>query len=618
MLQKLSKMLIPFLVMTGFFVLASQTASAAYQELYVDSELIWVDYGTYDHGAIDSPYLTITEAINDLEPEGGTIYVAEGSYEEDLSISSFDEVKILGGYNGGPGETDPFTIQDTRNQSSTLDGIITVADTSGQISGMTFGGQIGETYVIWVDNVGSGYQFTINDNYFGLTTVIDYLVKINSGSGSIGEIYDNYFTLITSDKSIIETMGQGDTLIDKNHFNACSSLNGSYGIIRATDGAIVRNNLIASSGSNNRVAIRIANEAQIYNNTVVGGNALSGAIASSGTGHTLYNNLVSDISGDDYVLSSGAVAENNFGEGDCDPSFAGGSDAEAYKLGSASTCIDQGRAITLVSDDFFGTSRPSGGGYDPGFHEYYVAPACGNGFVESGEECDDGNTDDGDGCSSTCEIESTGPVCGNGIVETGEECDDGNLINGDGCSATCLDEVNVDCGNWFDIDATDSHYDIAVYLCEHGEIVQGDSYGYLRIDDDLTRAELLAMAFRAREYEGYGVVDVNAEACFPDVVDDWYAKYFCTAKDEGFIEGYPDGNAKPGNIVLLGEGLKMFMGALELPYTIDTDDCWYCSMVLDADSNNWIPFTFESEAEVGALQLTRRYAMDMLYRIMSN
>jgi cysteine-rich repeat protein len=33
-----------------------------------------------------------------------------------------------------------------------------------------------------------------------------------------------------------------------------------------------------------------------------------------------------------------------------------------------------------------------------------------------------------------------GPVCGNNIIESGEECDDGNTANGDGCSSTCQTE----------------------------------------------------------------------------------------------------------------------------------------------------------------------------------
>ena len=28
-------------------------------------------------------------------------------------------------------------------------------------------------------------------------------------------------------------------------------------------------------------------------------------------------------------------------------------------------------------------------------------------------------------------------LCGNGIIDPGEECDDGNQINGDGCSGMC-------------------------------------------------------------------------------------------------------------------------------------------------------------------------------------
>ena len=59
---------------------------------------------------------------------------------------------------------------------------------------------------------------------------------------------------------------------------------------------------------------------------------------------------------------------------------------------------------------------------------------CGNGVVTAGEECDDGNLVDGDGCDHNC----TPTGCGNGVVTTGEQCDDGNLLDGDGCDANCV------------------------------------------------------------------------------------------------------------------------------------------------------------------------------------
>jgi YVTN family beta-propeller protein/cysteine-rich repeat protein len=65
---------------------------------------------------------------------------------------------------------------------------------------------------------------------------------------------------------------------------------------------------------------------------------------------------------------------------------------------------------------------------------------CGNGRADAGEECDDGNTTAGDGCSPTCRRE----ICGNGQPDPGEECDDGNATAGDGCSPACQREV---CGN---------------------------------------------------------------------------------------------------------------------------------------------------------------------------
>jgi cysteine-rich repeat protein len=68
----------------------------------------------------------------------------------------------------------------------------------------------------------------------------------------------------------------------------------------------------------------------------------------------------------------------------------------------------------------------------------YTPIACGNGAVDTGEECDDGNPASGDGCSSLCRLE---PVCGDGAIMTGEQCDDGNTTAGDGCGATCQVEL---------------------------------------------------------------------------------------------------------------------------------------------------------------------------------
>jgi len=56
--------------------------------------------------------------------------------------------------------------------------------------------------------------------------------------------------------------------------------------------------------------------------------------------------------------------------------------------------------------------------------------------VEEGEDCDDGglNSDvEPDSCRTTCQL----PGCGDGTVDTGEVCDDGNVLDGDTCSADC-------------------------------------------------------------------------------------------------------------------------------------------------------------------------------------
>jgi cysteine-rich repeat protein len=68
-----------------------------------------------------------------------------------------------------------------------------------------------------------------------------------------------------------------------------------------------------------------------------------------------------------------------------------------------------------------------------------VTSSCGDGVLDFdlGEECDDNNNTDGDGCSSTCQLEVIGETCGDGTTDADEVCDDDNLLNYDTCNPTC-------------------------------------------------------------------------------------------------------------------------------------------------------------------------------------
>jgi cysteine-rich repeat protein len=59
---------------------------------------------------------------------------------------------------------------------------------------------------------------------------------------------------------------------------------------------------------------------------------------------------------------------------------------------------------------------------------------CGDGALDSGEQCDDGNRSNNDDCTNECST----AACGDGFVLSGvEACDDGNEIQSDGCQTGC-------------------------------------------------------------------------------------------------------------------------------------------------------------------------------------
>jgi cysteine-rich repeat protein len=111
--------------------------------------------------------------------------------------------------------------------------------------------------------------------------------------------------------------------------------------------------------------------------------------------------------------------------------------------------------------------------------------ACGNGFVEPGEMCDDGNTAQLDGCSTDC---TSNERCGNGYIDfdKGELCDDGNLLSHDGCDSRCLPEHP----SWIDLGASgipaDRFFYTLAYDAARGKMVMfgGVATGFTSIFND--------------------------------------------------------------------------------------------------------------------------------------
>ncbi len=131
----------------------------------------------------------------------------------------------------------------------------------------------------------------------------------------------------------------------------------------------------------------------------------------------------------------------------------------------------------------------SSGSADLGRHQLHVRctfPACGDGIIQDGEECDDHGTAPGDGCSPLCQVEpgyvcdedsSCALSCGDNVVNGDDECDDGNHEAGDGCAADCTIEVEpricevgaehcpLFCGDGW-VDASEA--------CDDGDLDNGD------------------------------------------------------------------------------------------------------------------------------------------------
>ncbi len=146
-------------------------------------------------------------------------------------------------------------------------------------------------------------------------------------------------------------------------------------------------------------------------------------------------------------------------------------DCFAADLGLRPECncadMDVDGVVGLIDFNVFATVFGTTPTQSPPFCDV-PAPVCGNNIPEPGEECDDGNTDSGDGCSETCQFEcvdADGDSYGDGThgnvacAQLDIDCDDTEPAANPGetestAEGNCADGIDNDCDG--DTDAADS------------------------------------------------------------------------------------------------------------------------------------------------------------------
>lgn len=127
-----------------------------------------------------------------------------------------------------------------------------------------------------------------------------------------------------------------------------------------------------------------------------------------------------------------------------------------------------------------------------------------------------------------------------------------------------------------DVDESESE----VYFLKESNVVQGRQPGIYNPELDVNRVEMLKILLESNNISPDANIYKN---CFPDVHEEWYAKYVCYAKSQGIVVGYPDGYFRPGNTVNLAEALKMSFNTFNQELE-EMEGDWYSSFLHTARS----------------------------------
>ncbi len=216
-----------------------------------------------------------------------------------------------------------------------------------------------------------------------------------------------------------------------------------------------------------------------------------------------------------------------------------------------------------------------------------VTAYCGDGLINPGEVCDDGNSVSLDGCTGTCDAIENGfacpvpgescvstVVCGDSEITGAETCDDGNDVSGDGCDADCMVEPGWICPD-------------PGALCEAAACGDGIVAGTEDCEDDDNPPASGDGCSDTCALEPGFKCDVPGQPCVPTVCGDGVAEGSeqCDDGDNDFGDGCmplyctiePDCTGSPGSscTTSCGDGIKLPGGTEECEdgNTVGGDGC---------------------------------------------
>ena len=157
------------------------------------------------------------------------------------------------------------------------------------------------------------------------------------------------------------------------------------------------------------------------------------------------------------ITTTDVMGGSGYSTGNYYTNFGGTSSATPLTSGVVATMIAHSPSLTAaeIRNALRAGADASGPyAYPGGRNDYYgygrvnlygslATGTCGDGTLDSGEECDDGNTNPDDCCSATCEFESAATICRSsaGVCDIAETCTGAS----DTCPADTLEPITTEC-----------------------------------------------------------------------------------------------------------------------------------------------------------------------------